>query len=75
MTRYKNLSGESGVDSFELKRASIVIRFTDGATYWYTARSAGARAVAQMKKLALMGKGLATFVNKYVREKYERRLE
>lgn len=70
MERYKNLSGDSGVAAFETGADFIRVRFTDGAVYRYDRRSTGARNVEQMKRLARIGQGLATFINKNVRHAY-----
>jgi hypothetical protein len=75
MTPYKNLSGNSGVKSYLIKRYSIIISFTDGNTYEYSFETAGRHNIAQMKSLAERGLGLATYINKYVRDKYEKKTE
>ena len=50
------------------------IRFKHGGTYLYTYASAGPRAIEAMKQLAARGNGLNTYLNKYVRNRYARRL-
>ncbi|MFL5764991.1 MAG: hypothetical protein ACJ77K_13690 [Bacteroidia bacterium] len=74
MIAYKKLSGNTGVSGYEILKDGIIIRFQDGRTYLYTNRSAGAIAIGQMKQLAAAGKGLTTFINRYVKEKYEKRI-
>lgn len=70
MEYYRNLNGDSGVAGFNLGNDSITVYFKDGAAYLYTYGSAGAGNIEQMKKLALTGSGLNTYINKYVRKLY-----
>lgn len=70
MTRYRNLAGDSGVLAYELGDIFIRVQF-NGATYTYTNRSAGSSNIQTMKNLAQRGHGLNTFINKYVKDKYE----
>lgn len=74
MPVYRNLSGNSGVVSYELGAGRILVVFADGARYLYTERSAGAERIARMQRLAQQGRGLATYINQHVRERYERKL-
>ncbi|MFZ5521725.1 MAG: hypothetical protein ACOZD0_11035 [Pseudomonadota bacterium] len=71
---YRDLSGHSGVTAYRLGRDWIDVEFEDGALYRYTATSAGAQAVEQMKQLAQGGRGLATFIVRHVRQRYAARL-
>jgi hypothetical protein len=71
MKRYKNLSGDSGVVAYEVHPRRIDIRFTNGRTYKYTSRSAGADNIELMKKLAVAGRGLSTFISQVVKDGYE----
>ncbi|RDZ26624.1 hypothetical protein [Lysobacter silvisoli] len=73
MERYRNLSGRSGVAAYELGDDRIAVVFVDGARYLYTQRSAGARHVAQMQRLAVAGRGLSGYISRHVRERYERK--
>jgi hypothetical protein len=49
------------------------IQFKDGGVYRYSAKRPGAELVAEMRRLAIAGKGLSTFINQHVRE-YECRV-
>lgn len=49
---------------------SITVQFNSGATYFYTYQSAGSSNVEQMKSLAIMGKGLNSFISRIVKNKY-----
>lgn len=70
MEKYKNTSGSSGVDSYRIETESITVRFKDGAMYKWTNQSAGSANIDHMKKLALQGSGLNSFINTSVRKKY-----
>jgi hypothetical protein len=70
MEQYKNLSGRSGVAAYELGDGSITVEFKDGGRYLYTDASAGPENIRQMRRLAQCGAGLATFINRVVRERY-----
>jgi hypothetical protein len=70
VNRYANLSGNSGVVSYDLRVNSIVIQFQDGWKYEYTNESAGELVVARLKRLAVAGKGLSSFVARVARDKY-----
>lgn len=71
MERYGNKSRKSGVRSFEIGNDYIVVVFEDGGRYRYTYRSAGKKQIEHMKKLALKGLGLSTFISQYVKDRYE----
>lgn len=76
MVTYKNLSGLSNVSKYELDQNFIIVEFktigTDGCnTYKYSYISTGQINIEEMKKLALQGIGLNSFINKYVKKKYE----
>jgi hypothetical protein len=70
MQRYANRSGDSGVTAFEIGDGAIIVVFRDGATYLYDTRSAGAAHIDAMQRLARAGRGLATYINQHVRERY-----
>jgi len=74
MERYKNLSGNSGVVAYEAGPDYIKIKFRDGGVYLYNYSITGRDNVERMKELAEEGRGLATFINKYVREDYAAKL-
>jgi hypothetical protein len=74
MERYKNLGENSGVLSYEIGNDSITVQFSPDAVYLYTYRSAGSLHIEKMKLLAVTGKGLNTYINKYVKKGYEAKL-
>ena len=74
MTPYRNRSGHSSIAAYAFLDDGIVVRFVDGATYRYGLARPGRHHVGRMKSLAMAGQGLSTYINRYVREKYEARL-
>lgn len=71
MQKYKNLGGNSGVDSFEIGADYVTVRFHNAPRlYTYSYQSAGIEKVEQMKNLALSGHGLNEFINRYARYSY-----
>lgn len=72
MQRYADLNDDSGVSSFEMGSSYIKVWFNrDAASYVYSHVSAGGYHVEHMKKLAVAGKGLNTYINKNVKRDYE----
>lgn len=72
MERYKNLSNESGVLAYKEGEDFIQVKFTGSdQIYTYSYSSAGLRHIEKMKSLARKGKGLSTYISKYVKDKYE----
>ena len=74
MPAYKNISRFSGIRSYGIGPDFIKIVFKDGSIYLYTFESAGVKHVANMIDLAISGKGLTTYINKFVRDSYAKRL-
>lgn len=74
MKKYKNLGGNSEVARYEITKDSVTIRFTTCSVYKYSNQSAGPGNISQMKSLALAGKGLGTFINANVKERFSRKI-
>lgn len=74
MERYRNLGGDSNVAAYELGDGSITVQFNDGSVYLYTNLSAGPANIIELKRLAQVGQGLNSFINRYVRKGYAQRL-
>lgn len=74
MERYKNLGGDSGVVAYEIDSDSITVQFGDGSMYLYNYQSSGRENVEQMKKLAVAGEGLNSFIMRNVRKAYAAKL-
>ena len=75
MQRYKALSGDAGVTHFEIGPDSMTIQFKNRSLYLYTYASAGKRHIEGMKKLALAGDGLTTYINQNAKDRYAARLK
>jgi hypothetical protein len=73
MRRYRGADNDTGVSAYALLEDAIEIQFKDGGVYRYSAKRPGAELVAEMRRLAIAGKGLSTFINQHVRE-YECRV-
>lgn len=72
--RYKNLSGDSKVSKFEIKKDALTIRFADHTVYRYTNQTAGPENISKMKTLALAGKGLGTFITANLKDRFLRKI-
>ena len=73
MEKYKNLSGNSAIHSYELRSNAIAVKFDGTAQiYEYSYGRAGQSFVEQMKLLAVNGRGLNSFIQNHVRRLYDR---
>ncbi len=72
MTPYKNLSGESGIDAYEIGPDSITVSFMYGdfQYYLYNNLRPGTDVVQTMMSLARQGHGLNTYISKTVRTNF-----
>jgi hypothetical protein len=75
MKRYRNLHGDSGVAAYETGPDFIRVRFIGDGTYEYTARATGSEHVRNMQRLALAGRGLATYISRHVHDAWARKLD
>lgn len=74
MEKYKNLGGSSSVAAYETAKDSMKIRYTTHSVYLYTNQSAGSENIRKMKILAEAGKGLSTFIDKNVKDRFSRKV-
>ena len=74
MMKYKDLSGNSGIDSYESGPDSVAIRFKVGATYIYNYSIPGEDRVEEMKRLAEVGEGFNTYISQHVKKDYYKKL-
>ncbi|MBT1706593.1 hypothetical protein KK062_00080 [Fulvivirgaceae bacterium PWU5] len=74
MERYKNLQGNSGIASYRIGRDSIIVAFRTGATYKYNYAVTGKEHIQNMKILAREGRGLSTYISRYVKDRYAEQL-
>lgn len=72
MQSYSNLGGNSGVRAFTIGVDYIEVQFQTGRIYKYSYRSAGREKVEEMKRLALQGCGLNSYIMRYAKMDYER---
>ena len=69
---YLNKRGTSNVTAYEILPTSIKVQFKGGAWYSYSYSSAGMANVEQMKKLAESGFGLNSYIQRRVRELFDK---
>ncbi len=74
MLRYKNLDGKSKVAQYEIAKDSLKIRFADCSVYVYTNQSADPENISKMKDLAVAGKGLGTYIDAHVKDRFSRKV-
>jgi hypothetical protein len=74
MERYANRSGDSGVSIYEIGNTHIWVGFNGGRVYEYTYASAGASNIEMMKSYALAGRGLCSFIQRHVKQRYSRKI-
>lgn len=72
MERYANRGGNSGVSGYNIGEDYIDVMFSTGAVYRYSYRSAGVAKVEEMKRLAVTGRGLNSYIMCHARFNYER---
>lgn len=66
---------DTGVRAFAELPDAIALQFSDGRVYVYDGDTPGRLHVRAMQRLARAGKGLTTYVNRFVRERYAQKLE
>lgn len=74
MIPYNSIHGNSGVKNYEIIPQGIALEFEDGAIYVYTDQKTGKRRIQKLKQLAQKGLGLATFINKEVRDQFAEKI-
>ncbi|WP_393949178.1 hypothetical protein [Kluyvera intermedia] len=74
MTAYQNRGRDSGVTEFEATENSITVYFSNGSCYLYNVTAPGLQAVQEMIRLANMGEGLNTYINRHIRSNFARRI-
>ncbi len=72
--RYKNLSKDSKVARYEIRKDMVTIRFADDTVYVYTNQSATPGNIEKMKTLATAGKGLGTFIDANLKDRFLRKI-
>ncbi|WP_129715639.1 hypothetical protein [Pedobacter sp. SYP-B3415] len=74
MKKYANEHGDSGVTGYEAGSGFIRVRFVNGITYEYTNASAGAANIKAMTRCAEAGRGLATYIQRHVKDRFARKI-
>ncbi len=74
MTGYRNLNGNSGIRGYITADDYIIVEFNDLSKYKYSYISAGTTNIEEMKRLAVQGWGLNSFIMRNTRKSYEARL-
>lgn len=72
MVRYLNLGGNSNVYAYQNGEDYIDVQFFGSKVYRYSYRSAGREKVEEMKKRAIAGRGLNSYIMKYAKYDYEK---
>ena len=72
MTPYRNMNGNSNIDSYRISEDSIHVVFKSGIkrNYVYNHQTPGKVIVDQMKALAISGSGLNTYISTVVKARY-----
>ena len=71
---YRNRSGRSGVSAYAIGEGFILVHFVRDGTYEYTDARPGRMHVRNMQTLAQAGIGLSTYISRFVRGNYARKL-
>ena len=74
MERYRNRGGDSNVARYEIGPDYLKVEFGDGGLYLFDYTKPGRENVERMKKLAIAGEGLNSFINTNVRKNYSRKI-
>ncbi len=64
---------DSGVVAYESGSDFIRVLFRNGAQYLYNTASVGIRNIEEMKKRAVNGIGLSTYISQHVKDRYHQR--
>lgn len=68
--KYRN--SNSGVKAYKIEKEALKVLFND-MVYVYTYKKPGRVHVENMKRLALNGKGLATYISQNVKQEYDKK--
>ena len=75
MEKYKNTKGDSGVQSYEIGSDFIIVQFINDGSYLYNYQIPGSSHVERMKKLAIKGQGLSTYISTNIKKKYAKKID
>jgi hypothetical protein len=74
MEKYKNRKGDSGVQSYEIGSDFIIVQFINDGSYLYNYKIPGSSHVERMKKLAIEGQGLSTYISTNIKKRYAKKI-
>lgn len=74
MIKYADLDHDSSIAGFETTADSITIYFKDNSVYLYNYQVTGSHHIIQMNLLAHRGEGLNSYIMKYVKTKFARKI-
>lgn len=75
MVKYKNLGGDSGVIAYEIGVDNIIVFFKGGSVYLYNNFATGSMNIQEMKRLAVLGQGLNSFIGRRVKKNFAMKLK
>ena len=70
--KYLNKTGDSPITHYKIDSDRIAVWFTDGKSnpYVYPEYLVGSKHLKELKKHAVDGEGLSTYISQHVREKF-----
>jgi hypothetical protein len=72
MEKYAGLHPNHGVDTYLITPTSIKVKFITGPTvYVYSYDVPGKSHVEEMKKLAIAGRGLSTYISREIKKNFD----
>ncbi len=74
MKRYANLGGKSAVAFYNIEKDAVTIRFANHSVFEYNNQSAAPANISKMKTLAIAGKGLGTFIETNLKDRFSRKI-
>ena len=72
--RYKNLSGDSKVVRYHITKDVVTVEFSNNTSYNYSNQSTDQATISKMKTLATAGKGLGTYIEANVKNRFMRKI-
>ncbi len=72
MQDYLNMNNNSGIVRYDVE--CIIVEFGNGSAYLYNSVKPGKIHVKEMKKLAKQGFDLNTYINRFIKDNYYKKL-
>lgn len=69
MKPYRDIGRDSGVAAYDFGSDYIDVQFKNGRTYRYTYAEFGSAMIEAMKRLAIRGDGLNTYINQNIKKR------